>query len=76
MKLYGTVLKEVVKCGCGADEYLGMMYWHDGHMCCRRCIESLWRNDGWQNDTPYQNAFEYYFPFYKDGIDYTRSDEK
>ena len=61
---------EVVKCGCGGSEYYGQMHWRDGHQYCRHCIESIWRNDGWQKGRPYEDAFKHYFPYYEDGKDY------
>jgi hypothetical protein len=75
MGILDNDMKKVVKCGCGGNEYFGMMYWRDGHMYCRHCIEKIWREyDGWNKDGKYKNAFKYYYPHYEDGIDYSREE--
>jgi len=70
----GDEMVRIVRCGCGAQEYFGMMHWRDGHQFCRRCIESIWRKDGWDPDYK-QEAFKFYFPQYSDGIDYTPAEK-
>lgn len=62
---------EVVECPhCGRNEYYGLMtfYRRGSTMLCRRCIKHVWRKeDGWLVVNP-----QYEFPYFDDGIDYTR----
>lgn len=64
-------MKTVVNCpNCNDQEYWGMLHWRDGRMYCRHCIERIWVSE--QPNLEYGKCFKHYFPYYEDGIDYSK----
>lgn len=54
---------------CGKLEYYGMLIWGpDHHTHCRKCTYSRWEAAGTWRRTDKDPAF----PFYEDGVDYTK----
>lgn len=77
VKINKDIMKSIVKGykGCGHEEYYGMIVCRDGLQFCRQCIYEIWQKEsnyqGWKPD----NKKDFVFPYYQDGIDYSKGEQ-